>query len=126
MDEHGPDAPDAEPKPAVEEQELGWTWAIVEIMGMRRHVGRFIEVEMVGVKMIRVEVPINEAIATDGKPTEYKVTGWQTYFYPGSSIFGLTPTNERSAMIANRQHRAVSPVMIEDHYDDDNEYDNEE
>ena len=30
--------------------------------------------------------------------------GWKTHFYGGSSIFGLTPTDEASAMRANKPY----------------------
>jgi len=61
----------------------GWEWAIVEIMGHRKHFGRIREVEQFGAKMMRVDVP------TDGDPA---TKGWTTHFYTGASIFSLTYT----------------------------------
>ena len=41
--------------PAAEND--GWEWAIVEIMGHRKHAGRIREEERFGAKMLRVDVP---------------------------------------------------------------------
>ena len=76
-------------------QDDGWEWAVVEIMGHRRHVGRTREVERFGAKMIRVDVP------ACGNPAEH---GWITHFYPGSALFSFTPTDEASALRANRPY----------------------
>jgi hypothetical protein len=73
----------------------GWEWAIVEVMGFRKHVGRVREVEKYGAKMLRVDVPIK------GDPV---ANGWETHLYSGSALFGVTPTDEASAMKANKPY----------------------
>ena len=82
--------------PAVEpEIDDGWEWAIVEVMGHRRHVGRTREVERYGIKMVRVDVP------TNGDPEAH---GWTTHFYTGSSLFGVTPCTREAALAANKPY----------------------
>ena len=85
------------------ETDDGWEWAIVEVMGHRRHVGRTREVERYGIKMIRVDVP------TDGNP---EAKGWTTHFYTGSSLFGVTPCTREAAMAANKPYERPSPAAL--------------
>jgi hypothetical protein len=80
---------------AEPETDDGWEWAIVEVMGNRRHVGRTREVERYGIKMIRVNVP------AVGDPD---AKGWTTHFYTGSSLFGVTPCTREAALAANKPH----------------------
>lgn len=70
----------------------GWEWAIVEIMGHRKHAGRVREEERFGVKMLRVDIP------NEGDPEK----GWTTHYYGGASIFSYTLTDEASVMRANK------------------------
>lgn len=80
----------------------GWEWAIVEIFGHRRHVGRTREEEKFGAKMLRVDVP------TLG-PGPEDVT-WSSHYYGGSSLFSYTPTDERTVMkYAERQYTPAIP-----------------
>lgn len=73
----------------------GWDWCAVEIFGHRRHVGRVREEERFGTKMMRVDVP----------KVDYEtqaVIGFSSHYYGGGSIFSITPTDEASAIRANR------------------------
>lgn len=79
----------------------GWQWAIVEIFGHRRHVGRAREEERFGAKMCRVDVP--KLGPADGQIT------WSSHYYGGSSIFSFTPTDERTVM--NYAERAYTPAI---------------
>lgn len=87
----------AEPQPqaARPTEDDGWTWAIVEIFGHRRHAGRMREEERFGAKMLRIDVP------TRGDPEK---NGWETHWYGGSAIFSLTLTDEDSVMRANKPY----------------------
>lgn len=62
------------------------SWAIVELMGHRRVVGKAEEVEIAGGKLLRVDVP--------------EVDGKQAYsqFYGAGSIYCLSPVTEEVAM----------------------------
>jgi hypothetical protein len=55
------DATTIEPQPAESD---GWEWAIVEIFGHRRHVGKSREEERFGAKMIRIDVPSSARVPT--------------------------------------------------------------
>lgn len=61
-------------------------WAIIEIMGHRRHGGLIQEVERFGAKFVRVDVPGEK----DGEV-------YATHYYSGPSIFSLTPCDEATA-----------------------------
>ncbi|MDH2310376.1 hypothetical protein [Methylobacterium brachiatum] len=97
----------------AEEAADGWSWAIVEVMGHRRHVGRVREEERYGTRMLRVDVPI------DGDPD---AKGWRTHFYAGSALFGETPCTRDAALAANRPYeppaRLALPHRGEDPEDD--------
>lgn len=104
----GESSPDtSSPEPVVD----GWQWAIVEIFGHRRHVGRAREEERFGAKMCRVDVP-------KLGPTEGEIT-WSSHYYGGSSTFSFTPTDERTVM--RYAERAYTPAIpFRDHGADDN------
>lgn len=94
--------------PEVPVDDDGWTWAIVEIMGFRKHAGRIREVEQFGAKMLRVDVPVLAyAPVADSELAPILVASptierWETHLYGGSAIFGITPTSEDVVMKANR------------------------
>lgn len=67
-------------------------YAIVEIFGHRRHVGRIREVERFGAKLLRVDVPKDGDFAA----------GYISHFYGGASIFGMTPTDLDTVQRANK------------------------
>lgn len=108
--------------PVVEEEGDGWEWAVVEVMGHRRHVGRCREVERFGAKMLRVDIPVAGEVAN----------GWQTHFYAGSALFSYTVTDEASALKANKpvQSPAVYRIgyqsPVDDLYGSDDHYDEED
>lgn len=81
---------------ATTQETDGFEWAIVEIFGHRRHVGRAREEERFGSKLLRIDVP---EIQPDGSKV------WASHFYGGSSIFSFTPTDEATVMrFAERRH----------------------
>ncbi|MGE0724739.1 MAG: hypothetical protein AB7O45_10205 [Alphaproteobacteria bacterium] len=87
--------PPAEEPPAEE-------YAIVEIFGHRRHVGRIAEVERFGAKMLRVDVP------TDGDFEK----GFVSHFYGGSSIFGLVLTDLDTVRRSNQPSRSAGHYRL--------------
>jgi hypothetical protein len=102
----------ASPTPAPEDD--GWTWAIVEVFGHRRHVGRSREEEKFGSKLCRIDVP-------KLGPGPDEIT-WSSHFYGGSAIFSFTPTDERTVM--KYAERAYTPAIpFRDHGDDDDDHD---
>jgi len=110
---NGGDIAGAMPKPEpVPQPDDGWEWAMVEIMGHRKHAGRVREVERFGTKLMRVDVPI------DGDPAK----GWETHFYPGTALFSYTPTDEASVMRANKPYEPPARYRLagpDDHNDED-------
>lgn len=117
------------PKPAVPARPTisaalatGGDWAIVEIMGHRRHAGVMAEVERFGARMLRVDVP------GDGDDVA------ATHFYAGSALFSITPTDEATARRIAEHERPrpaarsswltyhqpePEPIDLEDEPDDD-------
>lgn len=89
-------APDTETPPPDE-------YAIVEIFGHRRHVGRILEVDRFGAKMLRIDVP------KDGKFEN----GYATHFYGGSSIFSMTPCDRATVERAGRPYQAAGMITHE-------------
>lgn len=63
-------------------------WAIVELMGHRRLAGVITPVEMYGTKLLRLDVPDDDA--EGGIP-------FTTHFYSPGSLYCLTPTSEDTA-----------------------------
>lgn len=87
----------------------GWSWAVIEVMGHRRHVGRVREEMRYGVPMVRVDVPI------DGDP---EAKGWLTHFYPGSALFGETPCTRDAALKANKPYERPAQLTLPARYAD--------
>ncbi len=85
-----------------EAETIEYEWAVVELFGHRRHVGRIREEERFGAKMLRVDVP------KDGKPDE---KGWTTHYYSGAAIFSLTPTDEATALKANKPYEPAGRYL---------------
>lgn len=65
------------------------TWAVVELMGHRRRIGRVSEVEIFGGKMLRIDIPV-------GVGTE--VEDFITEFYGCSAIYAYRPMSEELAL----------------------------
>lgn len=98
----------------------GFEWAIVEIFGHRRHVGRCTEVERFGTQMLRIDVPTLPPTPTlfdaaDGKPPTPLVV-WATFFYGGASIFSYVPTDEDTAIRSNRASPPPTPYRLPHHH----------
>jgi hypothetical protein len=85
---------DAQVAPAAEPEAPADEYAIVEIMGHRKHVGRIREVERFGSKMLQVDVP------TDGDFAK----GFVSHFYAGGAIFGVTYTDLATVERANKPY----------------------
>lgn len=100
----------------------GWDWAVVEIMGHRRHAGRIREEERFGAKMIRIDVPtVTVTRPADGGEPTTSVEKWITHWYGGPSIFSITPTDEDSVMRINRPLPSYGRYLAppdEDAFDD--------
>ncbi|ETR79270.1 hypothetical protein X566_01310 [Afipia sp. P52-10] len=107
----------------IEETEDGFAWAIVEIFGHRRHVGRAREEERFGSKMLRIDVPSITPEPTlfdaaDGTPARPKIE-WVTHYYGGASIFSFTLTDEATVM-RHAERKYASPALpFRDHGDVD-------
>jgi hypothetical protein len=111
----------AEPIEQTAAEDDGWEFAMVEIMGFRKHAGRCREVERFGAKLLRIDIPIK------GDPVTH---GWETRFYSGSSMFSYTPTDETSVMRANKPYESPHTYRLpapdddeieieDDHHEDD-------
>lgn len=81
----------------------GWEFAIVEIMGHRRHAGRAREEERFGTKMVRIDIPI------DGNA---EANGWKTHYYSGASLFSYTLTDEATIVRMNKPYEPPSRVSL--------------
>jgi hypothetical protein len=98
-----------EQRVALPAESDGWEWAIVEIFGHRRHVGKAREEERFGAKMIRIDVP-------KLGPAPDEVT-WSSHYYGGSSLFSYTPTDELTVM--KYAERGYTPAIpFRDHSED--------
>lgn len=74
-------------------QTEGGEWAVVEIFGHRRHVGKTFEVDRFGAKMIRIDEPT----LPDGAAS-FEGATWTTHYYGGAAIFSVQPTDEATAL----------------------------
>lgn len=86
-------------------------YAIVEIMGHRKHVGRIREVARFGATMLQVDVP------TEGDFTK----GFVSHFYGGAAIFGVTPTDMEMVRRANQPREPYGRYLPPPAGDDDGE-----
>lgn len=107
---------EAIPEPQPEETQ--WEWAIVEIFGHRKHAGRIREEERFGAKMLRIDIP-----KTNNEGTLAK--SWTSHFYGGASIFSMTLTDERTALLANKPNSWDRPQRLSYAHDDLDEQENE-
>lgn len=69
-------------------------YAVVEIMGHRRHAGRILDVERFGTKFLRIDVP------TEGDFAK----GHTSHFYGGASIFSVTFADLATVCRLNRPY----------------------
>ena len=91
---------DAEAAAAIDD---GWEWAVVEIMGHRRHAGRVREEERFGAKLLRIDIP------NKGDPDAH---GWTTHYYPGSALFSFSPAERDAVLRINRPHAAPARLSF--------------
>jgi hypothetical protein len=75
----------------------GFDWAICELMGHVRHVGRTREEEKFGHKLCRVDVP---------KIESGKIVSWTTLWFGGASIYRFTLTDEATVIKANTPYES--------------------
>jgi hypothetical protein len=76
-------------------------WAMLEVMGHRKRVGRVQEVEMYGGKMLRIDIPLEGGDVTE--------------FYSCASIYALRPLSEEVARDAAKRHADPRPVRPVDY-----------
>lgn len=97
--------------PKQKEEEKFETWAIVELMGHRKIVGRISEEIRFGTVFCRIDVP--EVPHGYGENAHGTIPAF-TQYYGGSSIYCLTPVSENIArLIAQKdQQRPVQPWDI--------------
>lgn len=87
-------------------------WAIVEIMGHRKHAGRMREEERFGAKMCRIDVPTLVADPIEeGTPMSWSVIGWVSHCYGGPAIFSVTLTDVATVMRINRPYASASRYL---------------
>lgn len=90
----------------------GFQWAIVEVMGHRRHVGRMREAEMFGAKMLRIDVPTMVADSgKEGEAATFSAASWLTHFYAPSALFSITLTDEERALRAKWPYVPVGRLI---------------
>ncbi|MDE2232543.1 MAG: hypothetical protein KGJ90_00225 [Patescibacteria group bacterium] len=96
-------------------------WARVEIFGHRSHTGKLREIEILGVKMLRIDVPIKQAA-----PLLKEEEIFETFIYGGAAIFSIIPMTEEAAREHAKKERSYGwsqkePLQIE--YDESERYD---
>jgi hypothetical protein len=86
----------------------GWEWMLLEIMGHRTRWGRARLEERYGVKMLRIDVPV------DGDPN---ANGWTTHYYGGPAIFSITLSDEAMCLARNKPFEPPSRLRLESRAD---------
>lgn len=76
-------------------------YAIVEIMGHRRHFGRIADVERFGGRFLRIDVPLAGGFDA----------GWVSHFYGGAAIFSITSTDRQTVEDHNRPYHPPSRYL---------------
>lgn len=84
-------------------------YAVVELMGHVRHVGRLTEVERFGTKMGRIDVP------KGGKFED----GFTSVFFSGGSIYRVTPCDLATVERANKPYEPAGRLTYQAPDDDD-------
>jgi hypothetical protein len=93
----------------------GPTWCALELFGHRQLAGLAEEVELAGVRMLRVEVPCRAGTETDREdwpPVRY---------FNGSALYSVTPVSEAQArkLAEQLQPRRWDAPQLESHDPDD-------
>ena len=109
----------ADAAPAAEVEQPADNWAIVEIMGHRKHIGRVRNVQKYGAGMLEVNVPNRDGSVKS------------THYYGGAAIFAVTPISEAQALATLKrdwdyddqvaQRRLAPPTSDDDSGDDDDD-----
>jgi hypothetical protein len=112
-----------EPTPPTEPAEgLPDAYAIVEVFGHRRIVGRVTEVERYGTKMLRIDV-----LLTDRPDNGDFALGYTTQYYGGSSVFSETPCDLATVKRLSPKRYAQPAIASRSPFeDDDDERDHDE
>ncbi len=105
----------------------GAVWCALELFGHRQLAGLVEEVELAGVRMIRVEVPCRSG-------TENRRDDWPAVrYFNGSAIYSLTPVSEAQARKLAEQlqpHRynqlQLEAGQDEDGFDEDDDPDDDD
>jgi hypothetical protein len=86
-------------------------WALVEQMGFRKTVGKVVEVEQFGTKMLRLDIPSfgTRFPAVPGGDGDV-VIAWSTRFCGGPSIYQVTPLAEDVALEMAKHQADPRPV----------------
>lgn len=79
-------------------------WAIVEIMGHRRHAGAISEVQRFGASMLRIDVPGHEPGSI-----------YATHYFGGPAIFSIRPCTEARARQEARYEIGAAPPALADY-----------
>lgn len=80
----------------MQEQTTFEGWAVLELMGHRRLVGKLSEATIAGASFLRIDIP-----GADGQET--------TQFYAPSAVYAITPTTEELARRAASLN-TVAPI----------------
>ena len=88
-------------------------YAIVEVMGHRRHVGLVEEEIQYGVVGIRIKVPDGDVV------DRWKSEHW----YPGTALFGVEPCSEHAARTENKSWDEDMPRLPVGGTDEDDDID---
>lgn len=81
-------------------------WAVVDVMGHQRYVGRVTEQVIAGTGFVRVDVP---TVVRSGR----ELPGW-TKLIGTNSIYAISPVTEEiaKAMVAERNDAPISPYDL--------------
>lgn len=91
-------------QPRTEPEELTWEYAVVELMGHVRHVGRLTEVDRFGTKMGRIDIP------KGGKFED----GFTTVFFSGQSVYRVSPCDLATVERANKPYEPVGRITYQE------------
>src|ERR1700693_2149895 len=86
-------------------------YAIIELMGHVRHVGRVTEVERFGTKLGRVDVP---------KGGKFEL-GYTTVFFSGAALYRMTPCDLATVTKANQPYEAAGRLTYREDMEDDDD-----
>lgn len=96
-------------------EEPAFEYAVVELMGHVRHVGRVTEVERFGTKMGRVDVP---------KGGKFE-NGYTSVFFSGASLYRFTPCDLATVETMNKPGEPFGRLTYHEPEDEpENDWDN--